>query len=176
MKIKLLIILLSTMCLVGCGFHLRGVTDNLQASNLKNVSVYLAVADGDDAFHRQLLRELQITETQLIDDVNQADWHLVVLSVKTEKKSVGIDNKGRSNEYEINMKIEFIIGARSALDEKSNVNNADDNHLTFNISRNVYFDNNDQIGQRNEEINILKTMREALSKRLVNALSISVVK
>jgi len=176
MKLKLFIILLSTMYLVGCGFHLRGVTDNQQSSNLKNVSVYLAVADGDDAFHRQLQRELQITETRLLDDVNQADWHLVVLSVKTEKKSVGIDDKGRSNEYEINMKVEFIIGARSALDEKSSANDTDDNRLTFSIRRNVYFDNNDQIGQRNEEINILKTMREELSRRLVSALSISIVK
>jgi len=176
MKIKLLIILILSSSLIGCGFHLRGVSSELNSANLKNVSVYLAVTDDDDSFHRQLFRDMQLTETQLIDDIREADWHLVVLSVKTEKKSVGIDSKGRSNEYAVNMKVEFIIGSQSSLSERNSDKEDGEKNLTFKISRNVYFDNNDQIGQRNEEINILETMRQELSRRLISALSISVVK
>lgn len=162
--------------LLGCGFHLRGVGDELKFENLKNIQVYLAVANDDELFHQQLQRDLKFANTHLIDDVNSADWHLIILSVKTEKNSVGIDRNGRSNEYEVKMEVEFIVGSQSMLDDVKGVIGENTNNRVLSVSRNVYFDNNDQIGQRSEEKNILAAMRAELSKRVINSFFISVTK
>jgi len=176
MKTKLLLIFLLSCQLFGCGFHLRGLDENRNAANLKNAQVYLTVTNENRVFHRQLKRDLQLTEVRLVEDIKNANWHLVILLVDTEKKSVGIDRKGRSNEYTVSMKVEFIIVSREMLNENGDSNSENDSNLVFRISRNVYSDNNDQIGQRKEENNILDTMRKELSRRLINALSLRIVK
>lgn len=178
MKIKLIIIISLGCLLFGCGFHLRGQGPNVSGANIENSRVYLAATQNDGLLHRQILRDLQFSEAQLIDDPEKADWHIIVLSAKTEKKSVGIDSSGRSNEYEIMIVVEYIVDSTKNLkqisqaDKDETSNEIKNRFLTSH--RNFYFDNNDPIGKRNEEKILQDSMRKDISRQLVSVLSSSI--
>ena len=175
---QLFIIACFGMIITGCGFHLRGQGPNVSGANIENSRVYLAATQKDGLLHRQILRDLQFSEAQLVDDPEKSDWHIIVLSAKTEKKTVGIDSSGRSNEYEIIIVVEYIVDSTKNLkqisqadkDEKSN--EIKNRFLTSH--RNFYFDNNDPIGKRNEEKILQDSMREDISRQLISILSSSI--
>ncbi len=114
-KIKLILIISLGSLLFGCGFHLRGNGPNVSGANIGNSRVYLAAIQNAGLLHRQILRDLQFSEAQVIDDPEKADWHIIVLSAKTENKSVGIDSSGRSNEYEIIISVKYIVNSSKTL-------------------------------------------------------------
>ncbi len=178
MKIKLITIVLLSCLLLGCGFHLRGHGPNVNGSSLGNSRVYLAATNQKGLLYRQIQRDLQFAEAQVIDEPQKADWHIVMLSVKTEKKSVGIDRSGRSNEYEIIIAIEYIVDSAGNIKQAGQV--AEGKKLKeignrfLTSRRNFYFDNNDPIGKRNEEKILLDSMHKDISRQLLNVLSSSI--
>lgn len=175
MKIKLIIIISLGCLLFGCGFHLRGHGPNVSGANIENSRIYLATTQNAGLLNRQILRDLQFSEAQVMDEPEKADWHIIVLNARTEKKSVGIDSSGRSNEYEIIISIEYIVDSSKNLKQVNQtskvkkINEIKNRFLTS--SRNFYFDNNDPIGKRNEEKILLDSMHKDISRQLVSVLS-----
>ena len=174
---KLFIAVCFGVIITSCGFHLRGQGPNVGA-NIENSRVYLAVTNSNGLLHRQILRDLQFSQAKVIDEPAKADWHIIILSVKTEKKSVGIDSSGRSNEYEIILDVEYIVDSAIRLKQvNQNVESKKSKEIEnrfLTSHRNFYFDNNDPIGKRNEEKILLDSMRKDISRQLVSVLSSSI--
>ena len=166
------------MMTTACGFHLRGLGPNVGGANIEDSRVYLATTQNAGLLNRQILRDLQFSEAKMIDDPEKADWHIIVLSANTEKKIVGIDSSGRSNEYEIMISVEYIIDSSKNL-KRNNQSGKDEkldeiNNRFLSSHRNFYYDNNDPIGKRNEEKILLDSMRKDISRQLVSVLSSSI--
>ncbi len=178
MKIKLITIIILGCLLLGCGFHLRGQGPHVSGANIENSRVYLATIQSAGLLNRQILRDLQFSEAEVIDDPEKADWHIIVLSAKTEKKSVGIDSSGRNNEYEIIISVEYIVDSSRNL-KATNQTGKDEKYSEIRnrfitSHRNFYYDNNDPIGKRNEEKILLNSMHKDISRQLVSVLSSSI--
>ena len=178
MKMKLISIISLGCLLFGCGFHLRGQGPSVSGANIENNRIYLAATQSDGLLHRQILRDLQFSEAQVVDDPEKADWHIIVLSAKTEKKSVGIDASGRSNEYELITVVEYIVDSSKNLKKVNQATTDQESNEIQNrfltSHRNFYFDNNDPIGKRNEEKILRNSMRKDISRQLVSVLSSSI--
>ena len=106
---KIFISLIFISFLSSCGFHLRGLGPSLEESTLAENKIYLAVTSDDDLLFRQIQRDIQFSDAIVVDDAKQSDWHLVVLFSEVIKNSIGVDRSGRTNEYEIQLNISYII-------------------------------------------------------------------
>lgn len=175
----LLIIVCCGMIITGCGFYLRGQGPNFNGKSIENSQVYLAATQSDGLLHRQILRDLQFSEVRVIDEPEKAEWHVIILTANTEKKSVGIDSSGRSNEYEITIGVEFIVDSANKIKQANQNTSGEKSDAIENrfltVHRNFYFDNNDPIGKRHEEKIILDSMRKDISRQLINVLSSKIV-
>lgn len=156
----------SVSLISSCGFHLRGQGPSMSVASVKNSRVYLVANQDNGGFYRQLRRDLQFSQVTLIDDPLNAEWHIVILSSKMEKSSIGIDQNGRTNEYQLTTTIEYLLDSTNHFKPLAESSEKIENRK-LTTSRRFYFDNNDVIGKRNEEKTLLAAMNQELSARLI---------
>ena len=163
MKIKLAIIFLTCCVLIGCGFHLRGQGPGNKYAGVDDVRIYIAATSEGPLLHRQLQRDLQFANAILTNDAENSDWHVIILLAKENRNAIGIDSLGRSNEYELNIEVEYLIQQVGFL--------KDEVRQELVARRSLYFDNSDPIGKRNEEKILLDAIRKEISGKLIKILS-----
>jgi len=83
------------MMMAGCGFHLRG-HEGMPFENL-----YLATADPNTEFIRELRLSLQANEVKLVSDAKQADVILDIISEIPYQQILTLDASGRVSEFEL---------------------------------------------------------------------------
>ncbi len=175
------VILLCLICWInGCGFHLRGNGPINTSANVSSAKIYLSSLNDQANIAGHIRRNLQYAGAELVSESEKAEWKLLILSSLLEKKSIGTDQNGRTNEFEIRLNLELSID--SVQDQVNAINDSKtvsksiiDDMKSIKVSRNVYFDNNDAIGKRNEEKSILQTIHDEVSNRVLQLLSAELV-
>jgi len=177
-----------------CGFYLRGQGPNNFIGDFENEKIYLAVTSKDQVLLRQIKLDLQLARFQLVNDPEKSNNHLIVLNTTFEKRVIGTDQNGRDNEFQITQTAEYIVNhySQELLRENEKVHysakpmEAEDNSKIEDQSefenqqvrshRSYYFDNNDPIGKKAEEISLRDSMRGELSRKMINHLLVSLSK
>lgn len=171
---RLLIILFCGMLLSSCGFHLRGVPQNSSSNGSESIAdsrrqdsktVYLAVTTKDKVLFRQIRTDLALSGFTPVEQPENAAAHLVVISSWLEKNAIGIDQFGRSNEYEVSLQIEYLFSWVGHLQKAQKTDELERQILQ--THRSFYIDNNDPIGKKTEEASLVRDMRRELSRKLI---------
>ena len=107
----------------------------------------------------------------IFNDASQVDNHLIIVDSLIEKNSIGLDSVGRNNEFEVIYAIDFVINNNGKGDMKgiglSKPENSDSVKKSIIARRSLYIDRSDPIGKRTEEKELIKSMRQELSNKLV---------
>jgi len=173
--LRSLIIFVTCLTLSSCGFHFRG-TANYSLNTSQNLSVYIGFSSDDHLFERQLKNDLKLAKVTLVNDATQVNNHLIVVDSFIKKSSIGLDSVGRNNEFELSYVIDFVINNNVKQDmndtsllrtnlSRSEMSNPE--KKTIIARRSLYIDRNDPIGKRTEEKELLESMRQEVSNKLV---------
>jgi len=95
LPIQMLVLLIATVLLTGCGFHLRG------QATMQFKTLYLDAANPGTAFIKELRSSLEANKVELLDSPKQADVVLNIVSEMPDKQILTLDASGRVNEYEL---------------------------------------------------------------------------
>lgn len=96
---RLLILLLMSLLLTACGFHLRG-----QAGMPFN-TLYLDAANSGTPFIADLRRNLEANKVKLVSTAEQADVVLNIVSEISEKQILTLGGSGRVNEFQLRYRL-----------------------------------------------------------------------
>jgi len=140
----------------GCGFHLRGkieLPESLQALKLQTPNS-----------NNQLARELQRTLKRNDIAVSEnASTVLNILNETTKKRTIALDSRGKSGQYEITQTVSFSVTNQ----DKRELLPATD----IQISRSYRYSELEVSAKDEEENLILKEINQALVRRILNSLS-----
>lgn len=169
-KIKLTFILMISLLIANCGFHLRGNQD--LSAVLPEVQVQGV------SKHSELGREL--TRALISANVNVLDESEVLISITKDsfsRRVLSLDSLGRANQYELSYQLAFSLVKK--LNTKDNNSDKKDRLVdliaTQNISekREYLFDANLILAKTDEEERLNNDMRQAALLQLVRRLKFS---
>ncbi len=151
----LLMLILSAM-LPGCGFRLAGSGDGESSSGLKTVSVHNTGSSHALAhFTREYLKSNRID----VVEPEQAAVQLEILSEITGKEVLTLDRDGKAREFDLVLNIAFDVKRTDtdySLTEQS-----------ISLNRVFVFDKRDVLGSAEEEQQLLDEMRKDAAKLIV---------
>lgn len=101
-----LAILLATVMLTACGFHLRG---SALHDNMPFKSIYIAGIANSSPISIELRRNLQAGGTVVTTDRKTAEVVMNVLSEKKQRKILSLNAQGRVREYELAYSVRFRV-------------------------------------------------------------------
>lgn len=93
--LRIIPLLLTTLWLAACGFHLRG------QAGMPFDKLYLVAANSRTAFIADLRRNLEANHVQLVNSAEQADVVLEIVSEVPEKQILTLGGSGRVNEFQL---------------------------------------------------------------------------
>jgi LPS-assembly lipoprotein len=103
--IKLFILSLLALNISGCGFHLRGLSQGMDALPFKHV--YIQGTGGTvDALRRQLAAFSGVKEAPLPQD---AQVNITLLGEHTERKILTVNSAGRVSEYRVYLTVVYHV-------------------------------------------------------------------
>jgi LPS-assembly lipoprotein len=109
MKIKAAFVIFLAYWLGSCGYHLRGMGQ--AAVKFKNVYLEGASLPLRDQFSEQL----KASSAKLTDNPKAADLHVKVANENFQRRTVSLDSSGRSNEFELNYRLEFQLAGSDSV-------------------------------------------------------------
>ena len=147
---SLLVLLATTACIAGCGFHLQGqvtIPATLQPT-------YVEPVDRFSPFYRQITRDLQTAGATLVESPEQATAILSILADETGQRVLSVSARNVPTEYEVFYTIEYRLtaGTETLLETQA---------LT--LTRDYTYDPNLVLGKAHEE----QLLREAIVDDLV---------
>lgn len=146
-------VLLLTLLLGGCGFHLRGY--EAVPEHLKRL--YLQAHDG--ATGSSLRQLLQANGIVLVEDPADAPYRLLILSETHERKAATLNTQAKTEEYELRSQLQFEI------------RDADDQvvvpAVNLLVERVYSFDENNIVAKDAEEALLRREMRDDLARQVV---------
>lgn len=99
------VLLILAICLVSCGFHLRG---QMPLSPPLKV-IYLKTADPYGALARNLRLYLKLSGATLVDKPENAETILVILNERTTDRLLGISGTQETRQYSLVLTVTFEI-------------------------------------------------------------------
>lgn len=142
------LLLLATLALAACGFHLRG--SNFAGDEFPFKSLYLK-AGSETAFITDLRRELTINRIVLAATPELADLVVEISSEQASKQILSLSGSGRVQEYQLLYRV-----ALRAYDQKHNEwLPADD----ISMSRIMAYDDEQILAKEQEQALLYKDMR-----------------
>lgn len=165
-KVKFTFILMISLLIAGCGFHLRGNQD--LSSVLPEVQIQGV------SKHSELGREL--TRVLIAANVNVLDESEVLISISKDsfsRRVLSLDSSGRANQYELSYLLSFSLLKKLNTEDKKD--RLVDLMATQNISekREYLFDANLILAKTDEEERLNNDMRQAALLQLVRRLKFS---
>ncbi len=155
--IQVLTLAILALALTACGFHLRGSIP--LSDSIKNM--YLNAPEG--TFKNELERALTRQGAVLAPSAGAADVVLTVTKVDTDRTVGTLDDRGKANSFNLVLKIAYRL---ETVDEKQI------RKLTkINETRRYNFDPNFVVETEAEERELLESMEEEASLRIVRQLS-----
>ncbi len=155
-----ILLLLATLALTACGFHLRG-------SNLKDVSfafksLYLK-APAETAFVEDLRRTLKAAKIGMAPSADQADLVLEVVSEQATKQILSLSGAGRVQEYQLFYRVSLRAYDSKQVDWLP----ADE----ISLSRIMSYDDTLVLAKQQEEATLFKDMRSDAVAQAVRRLN-----
>ncbi|MBI2286584.1 MAG: hypothetical protein HYU79_03915 [Nitrosomonadales bacterium] len=93
------LLLLTTLLLTACGFHLRG------QAGMPFDALYLDAANPGTPFITDLRRNLEANKVKLVNTAEQADVVLNIVSEIPEKQILTLGGSGRVNEFQLRYRV-----------------------------------------------------------------------
>jgi len=93
------LLLLTTLLLTACGFHLRG------QAGMPFDALYLDAANPGTPFIADLRRNLEANKVKLVNTAEQADVVLNIVSEIPEKQILTLGGSGRVNEFQLRYRV-----------------------------------------------------------------------
>ncbi|HYR05776.1 MAG TPA: LPS assembly lipoprotein LptE, partial [Gallionella sp.] len=97
--LRMLALLLTTLMLTACGFHLRG------QAGLPFGTLYLDAANSNTPLIADLRRNLEASNVKLVNTAEQADVVLNIVSEIPEKQILTLGGSGRVSEYQLRYRV-----------------------------------------------------------------------
>lgn len=165
-NIKFTLLILVSIFIASCGFHLRGSQD--LSAVLPEVQI-----QGTN-IHSELGRELNNALTNA--KVSVLDESKILLSITKDsfaKRVLSLDSAGRANQYELNYQLSFSLIKKVKSDsEKINIVDVMPSQ-TITEKREYLFDANLVLAKADEESRLNNDMRQAAILQLVRRLTFS---
>jgi len=98
-EIMRLLILLISLLLTSCGFHLRG------QAGMPFETLYLEASNAGSPFISELRRNLEANKVKLVNTAEQADVVLNIVSEFPEKQILTLGGSGRVNEFTLRYRV-----------------------------------------------------------------------
>lgn len=103
MRATLLIVLMLTLLLGACGFHLRGQA----AFALPFKTLYIKSANANAPFITELKHAIELTGVQVTDKPEQAQLTLYIVSESTDQQILSLNSIGQVIEYRLYYRISY---------------------------------------------------------------------
>ncbi len=152
---KTFFVLLLSIGLVACGFHLRGayqLPPQMQTT-------YIDASNQNSELVRALKRNLKANDIVLVDTRQDAQAVLTLFGEINKKRVISVDNKGRAREYQLIYGISFSLKSE---DESLKLEQQD-----LKLAREFLFDTEDVLGKGREEALLIKDMQQDIVRLIL---------
>ena len=151
-----LILLILSGMLTGCGFRLAGSSNGDAARGIESISLHGPASSRElMQFTRNFLESSKIH----IASAEQASARLGILSEGTDKEVLSLDSDGKAREYDLVLNITF------------DVKRSDESYLlseqSISLNRAFVFDKRDVLGSAEEEQKLIDEMRKHAARLIV---------
>jgi len=163
MRTNLLILplLILTLLLAACGFHLRGQG----GFTFPFQTLFIQTSNANASFILDLKRAMQLYNVKLVDSPENAQLTLHIVSETMSKQILSLNSAGRVNEYQLNYRVSL-----SAYDSKQQEwVPADEIVLQSYLS----FDNIQVLAKEKEETLLYQDMRKDAVQQILRRLSLA---
>lgn len=153
MKFKVLSLLLITLMLSACGWHLRGVTPLPPEFRV----LYLSSSAGS-SFNQQLTLQLEFNDVLLTQSAEDAQAVLSIKPIEIEKRTLSLTSSGQIAEYELTALLTASV-RRNHIDSEYLIELKARRHLRNDI--------NNVTGTANAEKNLILDIERDLANKLM---------
>jgi len=153
----LFIALISTLLITACGWHLRGI----QALPEDLRSLYIGAEDAHGDLVTDLKKIVSSYDISLADSSMEADYSLIILKERNERRTISVGNDALASEYELTLSADYRIERGGELVLPT---------TTASISRAYDHDPNDALSTNEEERLLREEMRIALIQQIIRSL------
>ncbi|HTN94078.1 MAG TPA: LPS assembly lipoprotein LptE [Gallionella sp.] len=150
-------VLIAAMTLAACSFHLRG------QAGMPFDTIYLKAANPNTDMIKELRRSLEVNKVKLVDNAQQADLILDIVSENPDKQILTLDNSGRVNEFELF----YRVSLRAYDLKKQEWIPAE----VFMLRRDFPYDDNNVLAMEAAEDLLNQSMRTEMVQQIVRRLS-----
>jgi len=150
-------IVLATLLLTACGFHLRGQV------GMPFQSIYLIAPNLNSPFVNELRRNLVVNKVSLASGAEPSDVVLNIVSENTEKQVLSLGSDGRVNEY----RLIYRVSLRAYNQRQQEWIPAED----MSLRRDFSYDDTQILAKEAEETLLYQSMRTDMVQQIVRRLS-----
>lgn len=155
---KLLTLLLSTTLVTACGWHLRGSL--LLPADLK--SLYITAKDSHGNLVSDIKKLVQGYDINLANKRSDAQYSLIILQERDERRTISVGNDALASEYEITLAADYRIESNDKIVVPI---------ATATVSRSYDHDPDDVLSKSEEELLLRNEMRLDLIQQIIRRLS-----
>lgn len=151
------LVLMPLFLLSACGFHMRG------QAMLPFQSVYLSAPDPNSLFVNELRQNMQANGLKVIDNAEQAELRMDIVSEIPDKQILTLGGSGRVSEYQLRLRVTL-----RAHDNKKQDWIAATELMQF---RNYTYDDTKILAKEAEEALLYQSMRKDMAQQIMRRLS-----
>lgn len=151
------LLLLTTLLLTACGFHLRG------QAGMPFDALYLDAANPGTPFVAELRRSLEANKVRLVNSDKEADVVLNIVSEIPEKQILTLGGTGRVNEFQLRYRVSMRAYDLKGQDWIS----AEE----ITLRRDYIYDDTKVLAKEAEEALLYQSMRSDMVQQIVRRLS-----
>ena len=151
------LLLLTTLLLTACGFHLRG------QAGMPFDALYLDAANPGTPFITDLRRNLEANKVKLVNTAEQADVVLNIVSEIPEKQILTLGGSGRVNEFQLRYRVSlraYDLGGQDWIPAEEIM-----------LRRDYIYDDTKILAKEAEETLLYQSMRSDMVQQIMRRLS-----
>ena len=149
--------LLSIICLIACGFQLRGAIE----ANFDSISI----KGGSNGFVNQLKKRLRQSSIEVLSSGGEVQ--LEIVDDLLNKRILSLNSDGRVSEYELNYKISYRVKGQNDSEWGQLINNE--------VRRQYTYDDENVVAKALEEEKLINGMQDELIRTITAQISLQKV-
>lgn len=147
-------ILLLSLCMIACGFQLRGSIN----ADFESIAIY----GGSEGLNKHLSKRFKQAGIKV--ESNDPEKTLEILSDQLNKRIMSLNNAGAVKEYEISYHVTYRF---------KSINKSWSNEIKKEVIRDFTYDDNDRVAKELEEKKLVQGMRDEVVRSIVSLISTS---